>query len=193
MKRCDQDEHFYDEDQYSECPYCRKTGRKFNESNEKGSSGERDPHEPTRRGIRGEKNGSKQSAQGVTKRFYGSETGSTQMPTVGWVVVVKGPGTGHDLSIKPGQNSLGRDSTMDICIDFGDESISRKEHAFIIYDPKNNAYYIKHGGSQNLTYLNGAMVMDPKQLAAHDCILVGQTELLFVPLCADGFNWDPEK
>ena len=46
-------------------------------------------------------------------------------PPVGWLVVVRGSGQGKVVTIGSGSNSLGRDPGERICIDFGDETISR--------------------------------------------------------------------
>jgi hypothetical protein len=115
-----------------------------------------------------------------------------QPPVTGWLVVVDGPGKGKDLRITPGMNRIGRDSSMNLQVDFGDESISRSEHALVIYDPQSNAFFLNHGSGQNLTYLNDELVMEAKTLQAHDRIKMGQTEFLFVPLCTEQFWWGQE-
>lgn len=121
----------------------------------------------------------------------GSETQQTteQPPVVGWLVIIDGPGQGRDLRITPGMNRIGRDASMNVQIDFGDEAISRSEHAFIIYDPQKNVFFLRHGSGQNLTYLNDDIVMEAKMLQPFDRIKVGETECLFVPFCSDQFYW----
>ena len=57
-------------------------------------------------------------------------------PPVGWLVVVRGPGQGHVVTMGNGSNSLGRDPGERVCVDFGDETISRSGHAIITYDPQ---------------------------------------------------------
>lgn len=52
-------------------------------------------------------------------------------PLVGWLVVIQGPGQGHVVTIGNGSNSLGRDPGERICVDFGDETISRSGHTII--------------------------------------------------------------
>ena len=49
-------------------------------------------------------------------------------PTVGWVVVINGPGKGRSLPLGYGMNKIGRDATQRIALDFGDKEISRENH-----------------------------------------------------------------
>jgi hypothetical protein len=60
----------------------------------------------------------------------------------------------------------------------------------IIYDYENNLFYIKHGEGQFLTYLNGEVLLETKRLHANDRIKLGSTELIFIPLCSDNFQWE---
>src|SRR5581483_10135050 len=70
--------------------------------------------------------------QAKTEYFRGS--GVELDPVAGWVVVVKGPGRGNFCPVYVGMNSVGRDPGQRISLSFGDELISREEHAFITYD-----------------------------------------------------------
>ncbi|MBB5278714.1 hypothetical protein HNR26_004827 [Rhizobium rosettiformans] len=107
----------------------------------------------------------------------------------GWLVVVSGPGRGHSLEIYFGMNSLGRATNQRIPLDFGDESISREAHAFVVFDDMQQDFYIQHGGKTNLVRLNGKPVLAPMELAHGDMIDIGSTRLMFVPLCSENFNW----
>src|SRR5262245_35363320 len=55
-------------------------------------------------------------------------------PVVGWLVVVGGLGLGAFRPIYEGNNSIGRGTTQRIAIDFGDNTISAEEQAYIRYD-----------------------------------------------------------
>ena len=66
------------------------------------------------------------------------------LPTVGWVVIVGGPGIGHDFSLVPGQNFIGRDEDMEISLNFGDSLVSRREHALIIFDMDANECFVSN-------------------------------------------------
>ena len=111
-------------------------------------------------------------------------------PPVGWLVVIKGPGQGNVAAIGNGSNSVGRDKGDRIRIDFGDETISRRGHSTITYDPRGKKFYLQHGAGKNLIYLEGAPVLAPTELPGFSHITIGNTELLFVPLCCEQFDWE---
>ena len=111
-------------------------------------------------------------------------------PPVGWLVVVKGPGQGRFVALGNGSNSVGRDESERVRIDFGDETISRRGHSTITYDPRGKKFYLQHGAGKNLTYLQGNPVLAPTELPGFSRIAIGNTELLFVPLCCDQFDWE---
>ena len=111
-------------------------------------------------------------------------------PPVGWLVVIKGPGQGNFAAIGNGSNSVGRDESERVRIDFGDETISRRGHSTITYDPRGKKFYLQHGAGKNLTYLEGAPVLAPTELPGFSHITIGNTELLFVPLCCEQFDWE---
>ncbi len=108
---------------------------------------------------------------------------------VGWLVVLKGPGRGASLPIGYGVNSVGRGAGQRVSLAFGDEEISRENHCSIIFDDKNVRFFINHGGSQNLTYLNDNPVLAPAEIEDGAKITIGDTELLFKPLCGPNFSW----
>lgn len=111
-------------------------------------------------------------------------------PPVGWLAIVEGPGFGHAFPIGYGMNSVGRGEGQRICIDFGDSRISRVSHAFVIYDGENRKFYVAHGGGENLTYLNGDLVLgDKATLVDRDILKIGDTKLIFIQLCNEQFDW----
>lgn len=113
-------------------------------------------------------------------------------PVVGWLVVVDGPGTGASVSLGYGMNSIGRAPTERVSIDFGDEEISRSQHALLTYDPKGRKFFIQHGGGRNLTYLgaDNRPVLTPIELKGGEEISIGSTKLRFVPFCGSDFDWN---
>lgn len=124
----------------------------------------------------------------------GGKSGSMDDPVVGWVVVIKGPGQGAGLALGYGMNSIGRSSNERICLDFGDEQISRSQHAVITYDPRGRKYFVQHGGGKNLTYLNGDQpVLTPVELKGGEVIALGDTQLRFVPFCGKDFDWQDQQ
>ena len=110
-------------------------------------------------------------------------------PVVGWLVIIGGPGKGKALNLGYGVNSLGRSETDRVKLDFGDKRISQSKHACITYDPRGRQFYLQHESGKNLTYLNDKPVLAPVELPGLSHINLGDTELRFVPLCGDNFDW----
>jgi len=113
-------------------------------------------------------------------------------PVAGWVVVVKGPGRGGFRPVYVGMNSVGRDPGQRISLSFGDESISREEHAFITYDEEQRRFYLQHGGKANIIRLGSQPVLVPTELKPNDLIRVGKTTLRFVSCCGPNFSWSDD-
>jgi hypothetical protein len=108
----------------------------------------------------------------------------------GWLAIISEAGKGTSYTLTFGMNTIGRGEENHISIQNGDSSISREKHALIIYDYANNLFFIKHGDGQFLSYVNGEVLLDTRQLKANDRIKVGSTELIFIPLCSDEFKWE---
>jgi len=123
----------------------------------------------------------------------GSATDPMADPTVGWLIVVDGPGKGSVRSLGYGMNKIGRGADQRIVLDLGDEDISRDSHATVTYDPRGRKYFLQHGGGTNLTYLDDSPVLTPVDLKPEAQFTVGSTTLRFVPLCGDGFDWQDEE
>ena len=125
----------------------------------------------------------------ATVMITNQATNGNIKPLVAWFVVVEGKGKGNDIRIIAGQNSIGRDKTNMVCIDFGDTAISREKHAFIIYDTKHKKFIFKSGEGQNISYLNDEGVYSPMPIKDGDTIEIGETKLRFVQLCDENFEW----
>jgi hypothetical protein len=110
-------------------------------------------------------------------------------PVVGWLAVVAGPGAGDYVRLGYGMNNIGRSDDQRCRLNFGDENISRQNHASVTYDPRGRKFYLQHGGGQNLTYLNDAPVLQPVELSGGEMITLGGTTLRFVPLCGATFDY----
>jgi len=121
------------------------------------------------------------------------EQGGESDPVVGWLVVIAGPGRGNAVRLGYGQNSIGRDREERARLEFGDTSISRKKHCFIIYEPRKRQFILRPGDSANLAYLNGELVSESRPLAAGNLIELGKTTLRFVPLCGPDFDWQEQS
>lgn len=111
----------------------------------------------------------------------------------GWLVIIKGPGRGTAVQIGIGGNNLGRDTTQRMQVDFGDDMISRVNHATIVYDDRARRFFIQHGGGKNLTRLNGNLVTSLTELSGGDRIeLSAATTACFVPFCGEAFDWSDD-
>ncbi|MBO7253484.1 MAG: FHA domain-containing protein [Oscillospiraceae bacterium] len=109
-------------------------------------------------------------------------------PIVGWLICIKGPNRGKDYRLHSGTNFIGRSKSMDVCLE-SDQTVSSKNHASVSYDDRGKTFYIQKGEVRNLIYLNGKPVFGAEVLTIYDRIEIGNTMLMFVPLCSDQFSW----
>lgn len=197
LTRCDRG-HFYDPGQHSTCPHCTIPGIDLAAQAGAGTASvtagaTRPPSSPALPG---------RAADGSTVRLGdgaqapasdGRTVGLVQKklgidPVVGWLVCVDGPDRGRDYRIRSGRNFIGRADSMHVCI-HGDAAVSREKHAVLSYDPRHRRFKVAPGEGTQLTYLNGETVDAPAELQARDVIELGETRLMFVPFCGDGFQW----
>ncbi len=113
-------------------------------------------------------------------------------PVVGWLVCVNGEEKGKDYRIHADNNFIGRSERMDICIR-GDETISRDNHAIISYDTVERIFFFSPGDGRSIIRYNGKALFQTTQMAAYDHIMIGKTELIFIPFCTEKFNWLQEE
>ena len=81
---------------------------------------------------------------------------------------------------------------MDIQI-LGDNKIERRNHAIIVFDPKNKETVLLPGDSNGLVYLNGNVVYSPERIGEDSIIEIGNSKFLFVAFCGDKFMWTDEN
>jgi hypothetical protein len=110
-------------------------------------------------------------------------------PVVGWLVCIQGPCLGWSFQIGAGNNTIGRKEDNRIVVP-GDMKISGIRHAAIAYEPKRRNFYLHPGEASGLTYLNDEYITAPQKLSPRDIIELGDTRLLFVPLCGEDFSWE---
>lgn len=189
MKLCRAQKHFYDEREYRDCPYCSE-GVAFSapktqiiQSNQVSNvSGVVSPMPKT------------QIIQNAPKTtIIGMDNNQDELlPVVGWLIIVEGAGKGRDFRLIQGENRIGRSAQMEICLDFGansDASVSRDTHACVVFDSQAGEFFVERGSSRNLPQLNGHTVRGEPILQAYDILQLGQTKLMFVPLCGAHFHW----
>lgn len=109
---------------------------------------------------------------------------------VGWLIVISGAGRGSAFTLFSGVSTIGRGEDQIVRLDFGDNAISRENHAAIAYDPIHKGFFIGHGGKTNLVRRNDRPVLSTEELSAGDQITIGETVLRFVPFCGPDFSWD---
>jgi len=122
-----------------------------------------------------------------TMPYLGKTTGIE--PVTGWLVCIEGPQLGQDYRIMAEKNFIGRAEEMHIRI-LGDNAISRRNHAVIVYDPKKRNFYLLPGDASGLAYHNEEAVYSPVELAAYDVIQLGRSKFIFIPLCGIHFEWN---
>lgn len=116
-------------------------------------------------------------------------SGQSMYP-VGWIVIADGPGRGNAFTLFDGVSQIGRGEDQAVRLDFGDNTISRSNHAAVAYDRETRAFFLGHGGKANLVRLNGAPVLSTEPLHSGAEIRIGETTLRFIALCGEGFDWD---
>lgn len=196
--------HVYDADQFPSCPYCNRNTRAIQFGATAAPAGygattapagygaapaERDDTigqtvmpEAIRRRMEQERDN---RTVGEFKRKLGYE------PVVGWLVCVEGPEVGKDYRLFGRINSIGRAEGNDVVL-AQEHTVSQKNHVRLAYDAKHNNFQLIPGEGTNVTYLNDEPLYVPQKLNAYDVLEMGDTKLIFVPLCSERFRW-PEK
>lgn len=185
LVRCENG-HFYDEERFTECPFCNQTvistvnkgddEKQYtlpldSDSNETAIT-DPDPTEFNK-----------------TIGYFGD---MKTEPVTGWFVAISGEHFGEDFKLKSGRNFIGRSPEMDVAL-VADNSISREKHAVILYEPRSNTFMVQPGDAKELFYLNDKVVLEATKINANDIISLGETNLLFIPCCSSKFNWDDVK
>lgn len=109
-------------------------------------------------------------------------------PVVGWLVCIEGSEKGKDFRVRGKINIIGSSRSADICLE-KDDTISHT-HARLAYDPRHNVFRLLPGNNTNNIYLNEEPIYEAAILHSYDVILLGETTLLFIPLCSERFNWE---
>lgn len=113
-------------------------------------------------------------------------------PVCGWLACIAGPRQGLSFTLHTGKNFIGRADDMDVRLP-GDDAVSRRNHAVIVYDPQNRRFMLLPGDSEGIVYLDGEAVYSPTLILDMSVVKVGRTQLLFRPLCGENFAWQEEQ
>lgn len=172
MIRC-KNGHYYDGDKYRECPYCGIKNEDLQRTIAKYADTQ------NRKAV--------ESDSAVTVAVSVKATGID--PVVGWLVCLNGTDKGKDYRLHSERNFIGRAENMDVAL-LHDSTVSRENHAILSFNPKNGSFRILAGDSRGLVYLNSEEVLTPQELKPYDIIELGESKLLFLPLCGTEFSWD---
>ena len=111
-------------------------------------------------------------------------------PVVGWLVIIEGPGRGKSCNIYYGNNTIGRSPSQTIPLNYGDNAISSEEQAYIQYNYKKREFiFVPNLSKTNVVEVNEDNPVSAVPLNTYDIIRMGETKLLFVPLCGPDFDW----
>jgi len=91
--------------------------------------------------------------------------------------IIEGPGAGNSVNIYTGTNQIGRGDDMRVQINFGDDTISRQQHAVITYDAAKLEVRIYDGGKPGGLWVNGTRVTADQPVKFGDTIKIGETTL----------------
>lgn len=97
------------------------------------------------------------------------------------LAVIEGPGAGNMVNVFTGTNQIGRGDDMRVQINFGDDTISRQQHAVLTFDADTLEVRIYDGGKPGGVWVNGARVTADQALKAGDLIKLGETTLKLEP------------
>jgi FHA domain len=129
----------------------------------------------------------------IANPFERADSKANDTFPVGWLVVVVGPGLGASFSLHEGVSRVGRGEDQTVCLNFGDNSISRENHISIAFDTEQNAFYVGQSGRSNIVRLNNKPLLSTEQVRSGDQIRVGETTLRLVALCGDAFSWSAKS
>lgn len=196
MRKCPRG-HYYDASIHSDCPYCTSASVGGSDVGKTIGFTSNFVAAP-QGGMAADDDDSKTLAyadvvqtpadddDGKTIGFFKADMGID--PVVGWLVATSGSEKGRDYKIHSDNNSIGRGEKMDICLR-GDEKISRDNQAFITYDAKEVAYFLSPGEGRSIIRVNDKAIFSTSELKPYDKITIGETDLVFVPLCGEKFAW----
>ncbi len=89
-----------------------------------------------------------------------------------------------------GNNTVGRAKDQRIPLDFGDDTISSEEQAYIRYDSAARSFlFVPNLAKTNVVSINDKRPTGAVELHQMDVITIGRTQLVFVPFCGAEFDW----
>lgn len=187
MRQCQVGGHFYDASLYAECPYCKNNEMSANITNygvpmPVYGGGDNNHTQAINYGVN-----TNYTEDSKTIAVIKNEIGID--PVVGWLVCIQGNEKGKDYRLHSDNNYIGRGEKMDVSIG-GDGTISRDNHAIVSYDGKEKIFYLSPGEGRSILRLNDKAIFATAPIKEKDVIEIGETKLLFIPLCTERFEWN---
>lgn len=105
-----------------------------------------------------------------------------------FLVCIDGPMTGASYVFQESRAVIGRQKNYEIAL-YRDISVSRSQHAILNYYSDSFRYTVSAGDADKKVSVNGVFIDAETDLKLYDIIGVGQTRLLFIPVCSEKFAW----
>ena len=105
-----------------------------------------------------------------------------------FLVCTDGPMTGASFVFQENKAIIGRQKNYEISL-FRDPSVSRSPHAIIKYDKDSLTYTVAPGDAEKRVSVNGTFITSEQSLGIYDILGIGQSRLLFIPVCSEKFAW----
>ena len=117
--------------------------------------------------------------------------GQRNRRVVGWMVGIKGVCRGIDYRLHEGKNYIGRSTKCEVNVD--DLKVSAGNVAQVVFDPRSKRFFSSDcDGTSTICYQNGEPLLGRNEIKIYDRIELGDSTLLFVPLCGEAFTWEDE-
>ncbi len=107
---------------------------------------------------------------------------------VGCLICVRGSMMGEGFFLVEGHNDIGRGANLEVVLS-KELTVSRKAHACITYEKKENQYYLAAAEDKKDVLYDGKVVESPVLIKNGGDIQIGQCGLRFVAFCDDKFIW----
>lgn len=204
--------HYYDANKYASCPFCANPGS-FPQTTDplsgnvpsRGVDTMERPGRftPTIDPVSGGSNsaavtptvpapqGGPESGRMGKTQYVDVSSPDLPAPIVGWLVEVEGKRRGTDYRLHSGYNYIGRERG-DVCLR-DDDTISAENDSTVSFVPQTGQFFVSHLQGKNVVLVNHVPVpVMGAELKDYDVITIGRTELLFIGLCGERFNWQDE-
>lgn len=179
--------HYYDEKKYMVCPYCGI------DDDEDGKTVAMHSGSPAYDATMVPMGGLSASpidfviTPGASDNVTMAANPEVPRYVAGWLVCIQGEDKGRDFRIYKGNNFVGRDYSMDIRVE-NDETVSRKKHCSIIYEPKQSRFYVKP--MENLVYAGERMLDATEELYSGQELTIGNSTFVFIAFCGEDRRWE---